>query len=76
MRESEQHLAPDRFDVPVSMGTPMNAASSPSAVSWKGSLAMVGIPDTRATYMALGGSLRRLPDDRLLGSTRREATEL
>ena len=53
----------------MSIGTPMKAASSPSAVSWKGSLAMVGIPDTLATNSALGGTLKRFPEDFLLGFT-------
>lgn len=52
-----QHLAPGRLEVPVSIGTPTNAASSPSAVSWKGNLPMVEIPDTLATNSALIGTL-------------------
>lgn len=47
----------------------MNAASSPSAVSWNGNLAMVGIPDTRATNSALGGTLNRFPEHFLRGFT-------
>ncbi|KAI4790203.1 hypothetical protein KUCAC02_034780 [Chaenocephalus aceratus] len=43
------------------MGTPMKAASSPSALSWWGSLYMVEIPETRDTNSALGGTLKRVP---------------
>lgn len=59
------HLAPGRLEVPVSIGTPTNATSSPSAVSWKGSRPMVGIPDTRATNSALVGTLKHFPEDLL-----------
>lgn len=61
------NLVPGRLEVPVSMGTPMKAASRPSAVSWYGNLAMVAIPDTRATNSLLGGTLYVLPDIILLG---------
>lgn len=69
LQQTHTHLAPGRLEVPVSIGTPTNAASSPSAVSWCGSLAMVGIPDTRATNSALTGTLKRLPELFLFGLT-------
>lgn len=61
------NLVPGRLEVPVSMGTPMKAASRPSAVSWYGNLAMVAIPDTRATNSLLGGTLYVMLDISLLG---------
>lgn len=62
-----QYLAPGRLEVPVSIGTPINAASSPSAVSWYGNLPIVAIPDTLATNSALGGTLYRFPEYFLMG---------
>ncbi len=46
------------------MGTPTNAASSPSAVFWNGNLHIVAIPLTLATNSALGGTLKPFPDIR------------
>jgi len=60
-QQQHAYLAPGRLEVPVSIGTPINAALSPSAVSWYGNLAMVEIPDTLATNSALGGTLYRFP---------------
>ncbi len=64
-----QYLAPGRLDVPVSMGTPTNAASSPSAVFWNGNLHIVAIPLTLATNSALGGTLKPFPDIRRVKDT-------
>lgn len=53
------YLAPGRLEVPVSSGTPTNAASSPSADACTGSLIMEQTPTGRATSRALGGTLNR-----------------
>lgn len=65
----QYYLAPGRLDVPVSMGTPTNAASSPSAVFWNGNLHIVAIPLTLATNSALGGTLKPVPDIRRVQDT-------
>lgn len=66
-RRRGPYLAPGRLEVPMSRGTPMKAASSPSGDVCTGRRIMEQMPTDRATNSGLGGWFRGMSEARRLG---------